>query len=192
MPKSIIDTISREKLNNLVVSSHSFYQVLQGIGYKQIYDDRTIIRVKEKCDTLKIDYSHLREDRFLEKIVCKECGKEFSFSELATHNNKIHHLCSTCKRKYQREYANNNINELNEYKKTLKCEKCGETRFYLLDFHHRNPDEKKFDISDRTNTKLKTIMPEINKCVVLCSNCHREFHYLNDKKNISLKEYLDA
>ena len=40
---------------------------------------------------------------------------------------------------------------------------------------------------------LDKVYDEIKKCVVLCSNCHREFHYFNEKDNsFSLKDYLDS
>ena len=54
------------------------------------------------------------------------------------------------------------------------CIKCGETRYYLFDFHHRNPEEKDYSISDHSRAKLETIKAEIDKCDVLCANCHRE------------------
>ena len=78
-----------------------------------------------------------------------------------------------------------------EYKSNLGCAKCGETKPYMLEFHHRDPNEKDFNISDRSRASIETIMDEIEKCVVLCSNHHKEFHWLNDKENITLEEYLN-
>lgn len=193
MAISLVDTISQQDLEHFVTSSHSFYQVLQLIGYKQIYDKRTMNRIKEKCKEYNIDYSHLREDRQLEEIVCKQCGQKKLYSDFRENNGKIHHVCNSCKKEYQKNYYANNIVELNKYKEKQKCQKCGETRFYLLDFHHKDPTQKNFGIAKHANTKLSTLMSEIDKCVVLCSNCHREFHYfsnLNDE--ITLEMYLDT
>ena len=46
-----------------------------------------------------------------------------------------------------------------------------------LDFHHVNPGDKKFQITTRTlGNKTERLVDEINKCILLCSNCHREIH----------------
>jgi predicted HNH restriction endonuclease len=40
------------------------------------------------------------------------------------------------------------------------------------------------------NYRLDAVMEEIKKCVVLCSNCHREFHYLEDREQLTIEKYL--
>lgn len=74
------------------------------------------------------------------------------------------------------------------------CEKCGESRLYLIDFHHINPSEKSFTISDGKHS-LKRVAEEVNKCICLCKNCHCEFHYLYGKNPenplVALNEYLN-
>ena len=59
--------------------------------------------------------------------------------------------------------------------------KCGICQYsaYLgaLDFHHLDPDEKDFTISSwRKSAKWANLVVEVKKCVLLCSNCHREVH----------------
>jgi hypothetical protein len=60
------------------------------------------------------------------------------------------------------------------YKATLRCKNCNEWRSECLQFHHRNPEEKLFDVSDciRNGVSLETLQAEIAKCDVLCANCH--------------------
>lgn len=58
-----------------------------------------------------------------------------------------------------------------------KCEKCGYDKFLqALEFHHLDPKEKDFTISGKSWSfeKLKT---EVDKCILLCSNCHIEIHH---------------
>jgi hypothetical protein len=69
-------------------------------------------------------------------------------------------------------------NWLKEYKLTLKCESCEENHPACLEFHHINPKEKKFSIG-RINDYMswKALKCEIEKCRVLCANCHRKEHH---------------
>lgn len=85
-----------------------------------------------------------------------------------------------------KERAKNSVldrkNKLKEFfkelKSTLYCAECGENNPVCLDFHHTNPTEKEINISQMVNhgwSKNK-MLKEIDKCVVLCSNCHRKKH----------------
>lgn len=58
-----------------------------------------------------------------------------------------------------------------------KCINCGETNMFLLDLHHKEPEKKSFDISKYRNIQWDLILPEINKCVLLCRNCHTLHHF---------------
>ena len=59
-----------------------------------------------------------------------------------------------------------------------KCKICGGVfHSSAFDFHHKKPDNKSFDISSRNNITWERRVAELDKCVLLCSNCHREFHY---------------
>jgi len=68
---------------------------------------------------------------------------------------------------------------VNRYRKFVKCEVCGEKRWYLLEFHYNG--DKEYDVSMMVSKRLsiKRIKEEIRKCQVLCCNCHREWHFLN-------------
>lgn len=59
-----------------------------------------------------------------------------------------------------------------------KCEVCGYNKCYAaLEFHHQNSEAKNFGISEDGITRSwKRIREEINKCFLLCANCHRELH----------------
>jgi hypothetical protein len=60
-----------------------------------------------------------------------------------------------------------------------KCEICGYNKnLSALEFHHKDPNEKEFQIDARrfANTNLDILEQELNKCMILCSNCHREIH----------------
>ena len=63
------------------------------------------------------------------------------------------------------------------YKSTLKCKLCPENHPATLDFHHRNGD-KEFEVSNGVvqGQSKERILKEIEKCDILCSNCHRKLH----------------
>lgn len=51
--------------------------------------------------------------------------------------------------------------------------------YVIFDFHHLNPSEKDVDWSKLRLKSDESIKNELNKCVLLCSNCHRKRHHLN-------------
>lgn len=103
-------------------------------------------------------------------IWCKECQK----------NHKKEHYKS-----YKENYLSNNYQRRKwfyDLKKSLKCNRCGFSHPAALDFHHKDKDQKLFNISKQYhgNPKLKDeILNEISKCEVLCANCHRIEHSKN-------------
>lgn len=62
-----------------------------------------------------------------------------------------------------------------------KCIKCGYNKCNgSLTFHHINPHEKEFSIANCSLTSFDKIKNELDKCILLCYNCHMEIHYMND------------
>lgn len=59
-----------------------------------------------------------------------------------------------------------------------KCECCGYDKCKeALDFHHLNENLKSFNISDRNvSTNWEEVKLELDKCILVCANCHREIH----------------
>ena len=58
-----------------------------------------------------------------------------------------------------------------------ECSVCGYNKcINALEFHHRNPDEKDFAISRSSRLSFEDIKSELDKCDILCANCHRELH----------------
>lgn len=86
-----------------------------------------------------------------------------------------------------REKARNKIRErqkeLNEwyadYKSALKYEMCSENHVSCLEFHHTDPSEKEMNVSLAVNNGWgkERILKEIEKCSVLCANCHKKLHW---------------
>jgi hypothetical protein len=68
-----------------------------------------------------------------------------------------------------------------DLKKGKKCKECGESRIPTLEFHHREQDDKEFELSKMADNpselQKERFLEEIKKCDILCSNCHRVLHF---------------
>lgn len=63
------------------------------------------------------------------------------------------------------------------------CAICGYNKCdAALDFHHVNPENRKFPVNFNHMTN-KNLFIEVQKCILLCSNCHREIHAKERENN---------
>jgi 5-methylcytosine-specific restriction endonuclease McrA len=72
-----------------------------------------------------------------------------------------------------------------------KCQKCPEKHPAALQFHHRDPSEKSFSVNSKTLSSpgqypWKLIVKEIDKCELLCGNCHAKHHSSWNEDMVSL------
>ena len=130
----------------------------------------------------------------METKICSKCGIEKPITQFYKHgfNSKGEQTyrsdCKECQRKYDLKRLNQRIELVNSQKN--QCVKCGETDKSKLHFHHIDPSKKEFTIGRMRNYSLEKIQQEIDKCIVLCANCHMTFHQLNKWQGITLNEYL--
>lgn len=63
------------------------------------------------------------------------------------------------------------------------CKNCGERHPACLHFHHIDPSEKEFRVNRAVAEKIPVprILKEIEKCEVLCANCHAKVHWDEQK-----------
>jgi predicted transcriptional regulator len=73
-------------------------------------------------------------------------------------------------------------------KKGGKCERCGYNKCIdALEFHHIDPNKKDFSVSGKS-WSLEKLEKEVEKCILVCSNCHKEIHFIiKTEGNMSLK-----
>lgn len=112
--------------------------------------------------------------------VCKKCTAIRTEAYRQTHKDKW--------RADNKKHSEKRSKVINEWK-SKGCAKCGDIRPYVIDAHHIDPTQKQFSIG----TAIRGIKPtqqELDKCIPLCSNCHREFHYMEQQNNITIEEYL--
>ncbi len=135
----------------------------------------------------------------METRICGICKRElpktleFFASRKGVRKIRFQGNCRDCQKQYRKDHYYNNkekyLKKASKYrkdfyiwfhdiKKKLKCEECNENRYWVLDFHHLDPTEKEESLTVLVQRSSKeNVLKEIAKCKVLCSNCHRDFHY---------------
>jgi hypothetical protein len=103
---------------------------------------------------------------------CIECGRIMA-RDFYRKNPEPYKLRASKERKSKRDQRKQWFNSI---RLQYGCRLCGESDVEVLDFHHFEPAEKSFGIVSETDLALEKLIPEINKCVVLCANCHRRVH----------------
>lgn len=121
---------------------------------------------------------------------CKTCNQSKPLTEFWTRKNcRPWHDCNDCRKSKAVDYAAHNkekykINKaaardkarefVCEYLRTHPCEVCGEADIVVLEFDHIDRTKKYKGIGFLANTAgLPALKREIEKCRVLCANCHR-------------------
>ena len=109
-----------------------------------------------------------------DKRICPICGKEFEIID----KGWTRKYCYECSPKIndsgkRTEHAHNITVKRRALKEMLiaykggKCERCG---------YNLNPSIKDFGISKQINRNIDDLKAEVDKCILLCSNCHAELH----------------
>ena len=147
---------------------------------------------------------------------CAKCQEEknlYEFAKNKSQSDGMQKYCKKCKKISDKKWIEENPSSWKERNKTKnqkiksiisefrlelggKCKKCKENREHLLDFHHIDPNEKEGIISEILGyngfgiNAIEKARKELDKCILLCSNCHRDFHYLEKNNKITINDYL--
>ena len=133
----------------------------------------------------------------METKICYKCNADKPMSEFIFKNRSkgiYHESCKECWKEIRKQCYQKNKkvttdrNQKNtkknrdwyvDYKSTLKCSNCPENHPACLEFHHLDPKTKEISVSVLTGRtySIEKIKREMRKCIVLCSNCHRKYHY---------------
>jgi endogenous inhibitor of DNA gyrase (YacG/DUF329 family) len=103
--------------------------------------------------------------------VCGNCGGTFLPGKYT-----FQKFCSDRCRDiaYTRRRAERHQQRINEIKTYHGCARCGfNSHPEALDFNHIDPATKSFGLGGRCHHSWEKVIAEINKCEVLCANCHR-------------------
>lgn len=132
-----------------------------------------------------------RLNRGLVGKTCLICGEKFSPKTKSANKRKI---CYNCVPDGQTITRSKYIELIKTKLYGGKCLRCGyDTCTQALDFHHINPAQKDTIVSSAAITIEKAI-EESKKCILICSNCHKEFHaglWSLDELNLEEREEIN-
>lgn len=133
---------------------------------------------------IKMTPELIRElNEFYSNHTLTECSEKFKISRTTV----VKYVKNKFIERTQEEKNKDNYERVKSYRQRMKeklvnykggkCQLCGYDKCITsLEFHHLNPNEKDFGISTYSNLKWETIISEVNKCIMVCANCHREIH----------------
>jgi len=114
---------------------------------------------KECCNIRSKKYREQNRD----KLISYMNKWKMANSELVKSNNKKHNKLTLLK----------NRQNLFNFIKDKCCIDCGNKDHRTFQFHHRDPKIKKDNINRMMSSTWKTLFSEIEKCDILCANCHQ-------------------
>lgn len=131
------------------------------------------------CSTCKkskelSEFSFKNKSKNIRSKKCKECTSEYS----KAHYQKHQQIYIERAKKSKKKYAKRNTENVIEYLQDKYCSRCQIKDIEVLDFHHKDPNEKEYSVADMLTHgySWKRIRKEIDKCEIVCANCHRKIH----------------
>lgn len=112
------------------------------------------------------------------------CGQDKLISEFysrSSRENKPYDRCKECFNNYSsKRWISKKIDAI--IYKGSQCIDCGisypNEPYVIFDFHHRDPSNKDVDWSKLRLRSQDKIFKELDKCDLLCANCHRKRHHI--------------
>lgn len=164
-----------------------------GLSFNQISKESgkslTTIRYWAKKHNIKSDFVTFKEQdkvEYGETRFCPKCKKNVDtknfYQRRGRENSSTY--CKPCTSEQTLERMRKLKIKSVEYKGGC-CVRCGYKKYYgSLDFHHLDPSKKDFNLGNCRLTSFEKIKSELDKCILVCSNCHREIHHEIKEKEI--------
>lgn len=104
--------------------------------------------------------------------VCPDCGKTHIYRQ-----NQCPKCAGIATAIRTRKKTRDNYEAIYEHIGYSECVDCGNGDKRVHCFHHINPEDKGYEISDIIRGDRDVLLREVDKCVLLCANCHLIRHY---------------
>ena len=156
--------------------------VVKGMSQRQMAKQLNVSQTKVKywLDKHNLKTNNARKELPTGMSWCRLCSQSLPVEAFAKRKSGYPQAyCKCCDRKRNRESARK-LKQLAVQYKGDKCIKCGYDKcLSALEFHHRDPSQKDFSISKvKWGGLTDEVKQELDKCDLLCANCHRETHEL--------------
>lgn len=108
---------------------------------------------------------------------CSQCNVTLTEENGYKKGRRFQSRCRSCFNQYcQKRWTDRKLKAI-EYKGG-ECCKCGYNHYYgALEFHHIDPLEKDSDWNKLRLKSWSDVIKELDKCILVCANCHREIHH---------------
>jgi len=144
-----------------------------------------------KCQELKevSDFNYRNKEKGTRQAHCRVCTKAY----LKTHYDENSSYYKKKARIHTKRYMEKARKFIFSIKLGNPCEICGENDPVVLEFDHIDPKTKNHNVSEmvKLGYSINSIINEVEKCRLLCANCHRrvtakDFSYFSHQKTQEL------
>jgi len=156
---------------------------LHGISRRQKYCSRECREKAWKKNNPERWKEHQRNYGMKEPKYCKYCTDVIPKEERVNGKQYCSKVCSRLAHNARQRVARKiTMGEFLSMKESVGCQICAyDTCGACLDFHHLDGNGKENRISHYGwYNELENTIKEMEKCVILCKNCHLELHYFNE------------
>jgi hypothetical protein len=156
-------------------------RIENGDSYPKIAKDLNIpvTTLKSRCIKQGINFREIKNNFIQSKNskVCFKCKIEKSLTDFYISKSGKTAYCKSCTTKVCTD-RKRKFKELCLNYKGSRCERCGYNKCNrALHFHHLDPKQKDFEISEHKSFILsEKVKEELDKCILVCANCHAEIH----------------
>ena len=169
--------MKKEELEKFIKDGKSFNQISKETG-----KSLTTVRYWAKKNGLEskyVQFKYVEKKGVPTERICPKCKlllpSEQFYKRRGVECSSTY--CKVCT-------SNQSLNRMQKLKKQMVdyrggcCQICGYDKYIgALEFHHTDPKQKDFNLSSLKRYSFNDIVKsELDKCVLVCANCHREVH----------------
>lgn len=166
------DNEMREKIQSLIDQCYPTFRIASALG---LADGTLRYWIRKLNLSASKNGILIKDDKRFKRCptcdVVKEVGVDFRLMKRG-----ICSWCIPCEKKRFWEQHRGFKQKCVDYKGS-KCQLCGYQKcLAAMDFHHKDPSQKDYQISGIRTKPWEMVRTELDKCILLCRNCHAELH----------------